>query len=186
MKTTQALKNIAKIANIVVAILFGLSIFFAGLCLIGFLSINGTNVILLIAKLVSEYTSVIKPEWIAQAYSSCFSGLISGIASAIVLGYAKKYTSRLVADGTPFTFDGSRLLLKVGILACTVPLSAEIIAEIIKGIIGHFIESPISTYFDFDINIGCGLVLILLALVCRSATEQINLRSPQNQTSEYY
>lgn len=107
-------------------------------------------------------------------YSTLIGGGIIFGGHAVVAGFAKKYFKNELAVGTPFTFEGARELLRLGILDISVNFGCVIFVNIVLGIVSAFADSSFalsSSLVDGDISLSRGLMLIILSLLCKLGAE---------------
>ena len=95
-------------------------------------------------------------------------------ACGIVFGYGQRYLKHELADGTPFTHEGAKELLYLGIRIMAWPLGATIVTAIICG------YANVNMEFANLIDAGLGWALILLSFVFHYGADLEN-RSKKNQ-----
>ncbi len=79
-----------------------------------------------------------------------------------------------MAAGTPFTFEGAKELMRLGICAICIPVGSRIAAEIVYHIMAHFIHDVSSMQISDSISIsaGLGIMMIVGSLLCRYGAER--------------
>lgn len=105
-------------------------------------------------------------------YATVITGGLVCIATCILAKLFMHYFDNELAAGTPFTIEGSRELLRLGICAICIPLATVAIAQVSCVSIGLFY--PGASVFDIDGGgaVLVGVTLIILSLVCKHGAEQ--------------
>ena len=81
------------------------------------------------------------------------------VAEAVVAKFINVYFKHELKAGTPFTFEGAKEMLRLGIITIAVPAGASIIAAIYLTIV-----TADSGDWNFSVKISLGLGLMFLAL----------------------
>ena len=93
----------------------------------------------------------------------------------VVAKFAERYFTNELKAGTPFTEDGAKELMRLGILTAAVPLGCNIVAEIILGVVtGIFgIAESAATDISYDCStaIMLGAMFIIISLICNYGAE---------------
>lgn len=173
MKTLKTVQTISKVGKILSKIAFICSVvgFFG--CVIGIMTIaicsgtvtiNGVDFPTYLTENTDVTTEIL--------YSYISAGAIYCIAGAVNSFFAEKYFAKELEDGTPFTFDGSEKLMKLGILTICLPLAASILSSIIYGIIK--LAEPSAKPADSGIagSLTLGVMFIILSLICKLGAEE--------------
>lgn len=173
LKTIQKISNIARIFSKVFFILFTVS---AILCLAAYIS-----VILGFDTVVAHFGDIHINGFIDNAenltkgaiMAKLSSGFIITVADAVLCRLSQKYFENELIVGTPFTFEGSREMKRLGIFAIVLPLGSYILAETVSTVIGNLTNTVYEFKYNFD-NIGSitvGIMLIVMALVFKYGAE---------------
>ena len=90
-------------------------------------------------------------------------------AEAVVAKFINVYFKHELKAGTPFTFEGAKEMLRLGIITLAVPIGASIVAAIVIAVM----SGPADGNGEISINISLGLGLVFLALspLLRHGTE---------------
>lgn len=111
----------------------------------------------------------------AAAIAVMAGWLIISIGVTVVAKFAEKYFTNELKAGTPFTEDGAKELMRLGILTAAVPLGCNIVAEIIVGVVtGIFgIAESAATDISYDCStaIMLGAMFIIISLICNYGAE---------------
>lgn len=111
----------------------------------------------------------------AAAIAVMVGWLIICVGITVVAKFAERYFTNELKAGTPFTEDGAKELMRLGILTAAVPLGCNIVAEIIVGVVtGIFgiAESAVTDIaYDCSTAIMLGAMFIVVSLLCRYGAE---------------
>ncbi len=172
MKTLKTLQTLAKIGKILSTVAFVLCIVGGALCLLGIPSlaiipegfkIDGTT----IQGLVQQ-----KAGW---SLTSCCLAMAQGIVfcagEAVLAKFAQRYFDNEMKAGTPFTFDGAKELMRLGILAIAISVGTSILAGIAYGITTLIVRDLQTADFDNSASIIIGVMMIVGSFLCRHGAE---------------
>lgn len=76
---------------------------------------------------------------IESLYPMMAGAMIVCIGEVVLAKFSEKYFAHELAAGTPFTADGAKEMLRLGILTICVPLGALILSRIVSGVIADVI-----------------------------------------------
>lgn len=91
------------------------------------------------------------------------------VAEAVVAKFINVYFKHELKAGTPFTFEGAKEMLRLGIITIAVPAGASLAATIVFGIMAA--GSGLDRTFNFEISLGMGLVFLALSPLLKHGTE---------------
>lgn len=91
------------------------------------------------------------------------------VAEAVVAKFINVYFKHELKAGTPFTFEGAKEMLRLGIITIAVPAGASLVATIVFGIMAA--GSGLDSEFNFEISLGMGLVFLALSPLLKHGTE---------------
>lgn len=97
----------------------------------------------------------------------CFTIIIA--AEAVVAKFINVYFKHELKAGTPFTFEGAKEMLRLGIITIAVPAGASLVATIVFGIMAA--DSGLDRTFNFEISLGMGLMFLALSPLLKHGTE---------------
>ncbi|MCR4615986.1 MAG: hypothetical protein K5756_07565 [Clostridiales bacterium] len=174
MKSLNVIQTIAKICKIASKVIYILCCVSIGICIVALVSyallgdfgikIGGTTVMGLIQN-NSDMSAV-------KLCSNIAVAAVISVAEALVARRAFKYFSNELEDGTPFTYDGAKELLKLGIFVIVLPICAVIIASIGIAIAGHFNPEIVKPdWYEDSTSTGIGFAMIIMSLLCRYGAE---------------
>ena len=173
MKSLKILQTFAKIGKILSTIVFILSVVVGGFCIAGLLSLAvfpeggfkllGTT----IRGLVEKEADISLP----TLYAALTGGMIMCAGEAVVAKFAERYFKNELAAGTPFTFDGAKELMRLGILAICVSTGTLILAAIVYGIFRVTAENVAKPELDNSASVIIGVMMIVGSYLCRHGAE---------------
>lgn len=99
------------------------------------------------------------------------SGLLLCLGEAIPAWAAQRYFRRECAAGTPFTADGARELLRLGILTAAVPVGSVLLTQILQGVAAQLWAVELDFVPDVESSVLLGLLFLALSLLCRYGAE---------------
>ncbi len=170
-KTLQTIQTIVKVAKIVCNVAFVCSLVGAILCLVGIASVGFPSSVKIggttIHSIVGNSSGVSQ----GALYGKLAAGAIMCAASCVVSKLAVRYCSRELNDGTPFTLQGARGLLKLGICTICVPLGGIVAASICNAIVGNHFEGVPGLSVSGNGFVSAGAMLIFVSLICKYGAE---------------
>ncbi len=88
---------------------------------------------------------------------------------------SKRKTANILSHeltaGTPFTQDGAKELLRLGILTICIPLGCLILAEIVSGILAGFLNCDDLLKLENGGSVALGVMFIFMSLLCEYGAE---------------
>lgn len=104
--------------------------------------------------------------WAAIAVGACLC-----VGEFFVARMAYRYFENELNAGTPFSFDGAKELLNLGISTIWIPIVAAVLAQIAQGVIGQFAENVEKVSVDGFDSVAWGVMFILISLFCKYGAE---------------
>lgn len=182
MKSFEMIQRLSKIGKALskIAFIFSIIGFFgciAALCSMNFG--NGSPIklgkIVLHGLISEEYGSNVK-----SITAALYGWLVVCAGEAVLAKFAEVYFRNELKAETPFTIDGAKELLRLGILTIAIPKGCAMI-----GIIVGFrkVEEAVimNTLFDTGASVGLGIMFLLGSLLCRYGAE---LKQEQTEDSK--
>lgn len=155
------IQKISNIVRIVCKVLYILSIVGACISIFGYISfeifgkfnikLSGVD----IYNMIDDFEKMSKTEICMEIISA----VAECVVGAVIFGSGERYLKKELADGTPFTEDGSKAILRLGIIAIAVPL----IASTIVSAIGEITKTK--AYLEPGISVSAGIIMILLSFI---------------------
>ena len=181
-KTLSNILTVFKVARIVAKVVFILCIVGGVGCLISLatLTIAGS---LLTAEFIVE-----EGESLTASYLNCITGLITCIGEAVIAFLAERYFKNVLSVGTPFTFDGSKEIFRLGIASIIVSVATTVVLGITLGcfllIAPELANADVST----SISISTGLFFLFMSLIFKYGAERersaIEVSTEEKQSSD--
>lgn len=183
LKVLKVFATIAKILSKIVFVCSIIGVCFCGVGAISFLfstpqvfRIGGVQVLLLASDAVKLNSK--------EFCGSLIAGTLACIGQIIVSKYAYKFFDNELKAGTPFTFEGAKELLRLGIITAAVPLACQIISEIVIGIVKYAAEMPENISYDSEGSVTIGVMFILISFILKYGAEQLAAKDTTTETTE--
>lgn len=113
-------------------------------------------------------------ESIGTVWAAIVSGIIICIGEFFVAKLSYNYFRNELEDGTPFTEEGSKEMLRLGIHIIWIPIASSILTSIAKGIIEHIFIDVKPLESDVSSSVTLGIMFIIMSLICRYGSEILN------------
>lgn len=184
MKTLKTIQVFAKIGKILSTVIYICSIIGAAGCTVGLLSLPFSETPILKIGGMTVRGLIINKSGVdlMSLYPIISGALIICIGEAVVAKFAQLYFKRELADGTPFTVDGAREMLRLGIITICVPLGALILSQIVSTITAEFTGGEVFKLDGGD-SITTGVMFIIISVLCRYGAEILNTNNENGGTS---
>lgn len=172
MKTLNAIQTLSKIGKIFSKIIYYCCI--AGLCgcaigifamLIGAQTVKIGGVTLH-SILESEANTSTGTVW-----ASIAAGAILCLGEFFVSRMACRYFENELKAGTPFTAEGAKELLHLGISIIWIPIVSAVLAQVARGVIAQFMENVEKLSLDSFDSVALGVMFIVMSLLCKYGAE---------------
>lgn len=166
-KNLTTIQVLAKIGKIISEVMFIVSLVGVIVCLVYFssvfaveeLGIEGTKIMGMVIK-GSEHSMEL------TGYA-CIYGLIVCAMQAILCRYSYRYFKNELAAGTPFTYEGAKELMRLGILTIVLPYVVLIVHEVAAAILPEAQE----IVADDMTEIGFGIMFIVCSVIFKYGAE---------------
>lgn len=109
---------------------------------------------------------------IGDLYISLAIGLIESIGLCIVSKYSNRYFKNELEVGTPFTLDGAKEILRLGIISLVVPLVTGTLCSAVYEIMKRVSEEITDPKLKFGIPAVMGISFIFLSFVFKFVAEK--------------
>lgn len=171
-KTLKAIQVLSKIGKILSTIVFVCSIVGASLCLAGIISLSlGIEGMLSFGGVsihgLIENTGGFS---IGNLYATLIVTIILCGGEIALSKIAQNYFKHEIEAGTPFTFDGAKEMLRLGICGVAIPLGTVMVSSIVHEIIGTFM-SGVKDFPYGEISIGLGVTFIIVSVILKYGAE---------------
>lgn len=179
-KTLKTIQTISKIGKIFSTIVFIFSIIgFVG-CIVGMIGLavipdGGFKIGGVTIRGLVETNAGIS---MGTAYTSMAIAVIFCAGEAVLAKFAGNYFKHELEAGTPFTFEGAKEMLRLGILAICIPAATSTVAAITYAIMSSAIPDVDKIDFSNAFSIGLGIMFIITSLICKHGAEVTQKTDP--------
>ena len=104
-------------------------------------------------------------------YTAMAVGAVFCAGEAVLSKFAELYFRHELEAGTPFTFDGAKEMIRLGILAICIPAGTAIIAAIVFAVMKLAFADAADVDLNNTVSIGLGVMFIITGLICRHGAE---------------
>lgn len=180
MKTLNTIQTLSKIGKVLSKIIYICCLIGLIGCAVGSIAmliglqtvkISGKTLESLLRTEAGVYTGTI---WAAVAV-----GAILCIGEFFVARMAYHYFDHELQTGTPFSTEGAKELLHLGISLIWIPIVSVILAQVAQEVIAHFMMNVELLSLDGGQNVGLGILCIVISLLCKYGAEVLE---KSNQT----
>ncbi len=172
-QTLRVLQTLSRIGKIVTSVLYIVSIVGFCACLFGFIGLTAGSESFKIGGVTFE--SMLRVEK-SISREGIFALLVSTalycLKNTVLFRFARQYFDTELCDGTPFRRRSSEMLLKLGISVAAVSLGTQILSEILCSILAKGENISIPDFASSSDAVVLGVMLAVLALVCRYGAER--------------
>ena len=172
MKTLQTIQTLSKVGKILSKIVFVCCIVGFCFCVVGIVGVAlGTPTLKLGGVTIDSLLQNEEGKTVGTLYAYMAAGAIVCIGEGVLAKFAEKYFHRELEDGTPFTLDGAKDLLQLGVLSICLPVGAQAAAQIVYKILAKMMEGVEPPDLEAAGSIAVGVLILILSLVCRYGAE---------------
>lgn len=105
-------------------------------------------------------------------------GLILFVGEFFISNMAYRYFDRELKAGTPFTLNGAKELMHLGISVIWIPIVAVVLAQVAQGMIAQFMENAEKLNLDGFNSVALGIMFIVMSLLCKLGAEEAQKNEP--------
>lgn len=173
MKSLNALQTIAKIGRTLSMVAFILSIVAGAVCIAGIFSLlvfpeDGFKLFGVTIRGLMEKEANVS---ISTVYAKMACGIVLCAGEAVLAKFAERYFKHELQAGTPFTFDGAKELMRLGILAICISIGTAILAGIVSAVFKTVAPNTADPVIDNGASVVIGVMMIVGSLLCRHGAE---------------
>lgn len=178
MKARKILQTLAKIGKIFSKIVSICSLIGAIFCAVGLVMLPFGEAGVLKLGGVSIYGLIVNRTGVAleSLYPVLAAVLLVCAGQVVTARFAWQYFRHELQAGTPFTPDGAKELLRLGIVTACVPLGAQIASQIVSSILAQLVGIEETYPLESGSSVGLGIALIVMSLLCQYGA---SLHQPQ-------
>jgi len=175
-KSLSVILTVFKVAKIIAKVVFILCIVGGAGCLLA----------LVMLPLAGSAVEILAEEGltIAAAYPACVVGLISCVGEAVFAFMAERYFGNVLRDGTPFTLEGSKECLRLGIASLIISAVTAVTAGIAGAILLAFASNSSEVDANMSISLSTGLFFLFLSLIFKYGAEIKEEQEPKEPSEE--
>lgn len=170
-KSLKTVQTVCKVCKVLAEIAFVLLVVGAVLVLACGIFIGAGKMDALMSSGALVLDEMLQQSGVTQEYVTavlvCMTIIIA--AEAVVAKFINVYFKHELKAGTPFTFEGAKEMLRLGIITIAVPVGASLVATIVFGIMAA--GSGLDSEFNFEISLGLGLMFLALSPLLKHGTE---------------
>ena len=181
LKTIQTLSKVGKIISKIVYICCMVG--FIG-CAVGLVAISiGGNALKFDGAALNDilYNEVVNK---GTALAAVVAGLILCAGEYVVSRMAYRYFDHELNVGTPFTLEGAKELMHLGISVIWINIVSAVLAQVAQGVISVMMENVEALTWEGGNSVALGVMLIVISVFCRYGAELVANRSAKEQNSE--
>lgn len=173
MKSLKIIQTLCKLGKIFSKIVFICAIIGCAGCLVGILALiaAGDLSVKIGGESLESLLWVEAGIGVGTIWASIFVGLFLCGAQIVVSKMACNYFTHELAAGTPFTMEGAKELMHLGINTIWVPLAGIVLASVSQGIIGALWEDVAPLSLDNGDSLVLGVCFIIISVLCRYGAE---------------
>lgn len=160
-KSLNTVQTVCKVCKVLAEIAFVLFVVIVALMLAAAIFTGTGNFDALLSSGALILDDAIMYSGAAQEYvvAICVAIIIVFSAEAVVAKFINVYFKHELKAGTPFTFEGAKEMLRLGIITIAVPSAASVISAIYLTVV-----TADSGDWNFSVKISLGMGLMFLAL----------------------
>ncbi len=172
MKTIDTIQTLSKIGKI-------LSKIINICCIVGF-CVSLVGIFALSVGAETLKLGGVTLHGIIEAEAAVGIGTISAVIAAVMIlcigeffvsRMAYRYFENELKAGTPFTLEGAKELLHLGISVIWIPIVTTVLAEVARAVIVQFSGAVEKLSFDGFDSVALGVMFIFMSLLCKYGAE---------------
>lgn len=168
MKTLDIIQTLCKIGKIISKIVYICCIVGIVGCAVGFVAvIIGGEIIKLGGMTLNSILQNEVQIGQGDVWAAIEIGLFLCLGEFFVARMSYRYFDNELKAGTPFTLDGAKELLHLGISVIWIPILSSVLAQIGQEIIAQFAEDVQKINFDGNNSVILGVMFIFISLLCK-------------------
>lgn len=170
-KSLKTVQTVCKVCKVLAEIAFVMFVVIVALMLVAAIFTGTGKMDALLSSGGVVLDDMLQQTGVTQDYMVavfvCLTIIIA--AEAVVAKFINVYFKHELKAGTPFTFEGAKEMLRLGIITIAVPAGASLVATIVFGIMAA--GSGLDSEFNFEISLGMGLMFLALSPLLKHGTE---------------
>ena len=170
-KSLHTIQTLARLGKIFSQIIFVCCIVGAVGCCVGIVALAGINGLVVGGKDLTAMVISGSNTGMETLVFACIASLIACVAECVLSKFANIYFKHELAAGTPFTMEGSKEILRLGILTIVIPLGALILEGIVYTISEVFYPATQQLNMEDMTSVGMGIMFILASVIFQYGAE---------------
>lgn len=170
-KSLKTVQTVCKVCKVLAEIAFVMFVVIVALMLVAAIFTGTGKMDALLSSGGVVLDDMLQQTGVTQDYMVavlvCLTIIIA--AEAVVAKFINVYFKHELKAGTPFTFEGAKEMLRLGIITIAVPVGASLAATIVFDIMAA--GSGLDSEFNFEISLGMGLMFLALSPLLKHGTE---------------
>ena len=170
-KSLKTVQTVCKVCKVLAEIAFVMFVVIVALMLVAAIFTGTGKMDALLSSGGVVLDDMLQQTGVTQDYMVavlvCMTIIIA--AEAVVAKFINVYFKHELKAGTPFTFEGAKEMLRLGIITIAVPVGASLAATIVFDIMAA--GSGLDSEFNFEISLGMGLMFLALSPLLKHGTE---------------
>lgn len=184
-KSLKTVQTICKVCKVLAEIAFVMFVVIVALMLVAAIFTGTGKMDALLSSGGVVLDDMLQQTGVTQDYMVavfvCLTIIIA--AEAVVAKFINVYFKHELKAGTPFTFEGAKEMLRLGIITIAVPVGASLAATIVFDIMAA--GSGLDSEFNFEISLGMGLMFLALSPLLKHGTElRLRAKNAEEQLAE--
>lgn len=168
MKSLKTIQSLSKLGKILSKIMFICCIVGICGCLVGALGmLLGDWAVKIRGMTLHSFLQTEAGVLSGTIWAAILTGILLCAGELVVSRMACRYFTHELAAGTPFTQEGAKELLRLGVYAVAVPVGTTVLAQIACELVQQFAPEAQKLHLDGSDGITLGVMFIVLSLFCR-------------------
>lgn len=182
MKSLKTIQTLAKIGKILSRIIFIFCIVgFCG-CVIGLIGIAlGANTLKFGHFILSDALQTKAQLSVGSVCAAMSVGMILCIGEAVLAKIAENYFKHELSRGTPFSFEGAKEMLSLGIFTICIPIASQIAAAIVHTVVSKAMNGAAPLNLDNSGSVSLGIMFIVMSVLCKYGAELTSEKSAKSE-----
>ena len=172
MKTLKTIQGLAKAGRIISKIIFILCLVGGIGCIVGIVCLAAIPDSFKLGGLtvhgIIETSGEVS---MGTCYAAMAVGAVLCAGEAVLCKISENCFRYQVDAGTPFTFEGAKRLITLGVCAIAIPIGTSVIAAIVFAIMSAVFADTAKLDLSSASSVGIGIMLIVTGLLCRCGAE---------------
>lgn len=173
MKTLDTIQKLSKIGKILSKIVYICCIVGLIGCAVGAVAMCiGAGAVKIVGGALHDVLQTEAGIGTGSVWAAIAAGAVLCIGEICVARMAYRYFEDELNAGTPFTLEGAKELMRLGISVIWIPLASTVVAQIAQGVIALCMENVELLTLDGDGSVALGIMFIIVSLLCKYGAEQ--------------